>query len=326
MNIHSTFSGRLSWKRNVVSFLVLFISITAHGTVCAALQSPPQGADPQTLVVGMVSANPKKAHKALKLINDYAVSKMADEGITSGKVMIAKDNRQMVEWLRQGVVDWVVETTFSSLLFVRQSPVDIVLRQWKRGVPSYHSVIVARSDSPYKKLEDLVGQIIAFEDAGSTTSFFLPYTTMTNMGLQLTELTSPRQQPPKDTVGYAFARKEINMSTWVHRKLVAAAALSSTDWETKIPDKQKEDLAIIYQTMELPRSLLLFNRQMAPKQRKALRAVLLEAENTEQGQIALQAFYKTSKIDSLDQETLQSLQKSQKLLDIILNNIPTLEK
>jgi len=46
------------------------------------------------------------------------------------------------------------------------------LRSWKGGAAEYWSVILTERRSGINSLQDLLGKIIAFEDAGSTSAYF----------------------------------------------------------------------------------------------------------------------------------------------------------
>jgi phosphonate transport system substrate-binding protein len=132
----------------------LFLLI-GSATVVTALVHSGQGrlfAQNGCLVIGKVTQNPKKQYKKLKPMVDYVVKQMKDLGISQTKVLMTKDNRQMVSYLKQGKVDWVTETAFSGVLFQEKAKAEILLRKWKKGVPEYHTVIFTRKDSGINKL------------------------------------------------------------------------------------------------------------------------------------------------------------------------------
>ena len=177
----------------------------------------PTGAGAAEIVIGKVSSNPKKHHSRLKPIADYVAAKMTDLGITGAKVLMAKDNAQMVRYLRQGRVDWVTETAFATVIYQDAQVAEPLVRKWKKGVPEYHTVFVTRRDSDIRSFDDLAGRTIAFEDPGSTSAFLVPYATLKEQGMSLVELASPREKAPEGKVGYVFSHEEINTSIWVHK-------------------------------------------------------------------------------------------------------------
>jgi phosphonate transport system substrate-binding protein len=51
------------------------------------------------------------------------------------------------------------------------------------GSTGYHSVIVVRADSPYQKLEDLKGKVLAWADPNSTSGYAVPLYFMKKQGI-----------------------------------------------------------------------------------------------------------------------------------------------
>ena len=80
-----------------------------------ALWGSPAAAEPGVLVLGRVSDDPAAHYGQLKQLLDYVVPRMADVGIREGRVLMARDVRQMESYLRRGRVDWVTETAASAM-------------------------------------------------------------------------------------------------------------------------------------------------------------------------------------------------------------------
>lgn len=53
-----------------------------------------------------------------------------------------------------------------------------------------------------------------------------------------------------DAVGYVFARSELNISTWVHKRLADAGAMSDLDWNNprRMPEAFRRDMVTIGRT------------------------------------------------------------------------------
>lgn len=160
--------------------ILIFIALTLFTAPIVSGNNQVQSTQPEitegkkAIVLGRVSDNPKKHMAQLQSIADYVASKLVSHGITHGKVVIAKDNRQLINLLKQGRVDWISETPFSATLYEDQSLAEIILLRWKKGVSRYRTIFITRKDSGIEKLEDLVGKKIAFEDPGSTSGFYVP--------------------------------------------------------------------------------------------------------------------------------------------------------
>src|SRR3546814_1395171 len=86
-------------------------------------------------------------------------------------------------------------------------------------------------DSNIDSLEDLPGHSIAFQNSASTSAYFVPATELLERGLPMEILLSPLDRPAAGSVGYLFARSELNISTWVDKRLVDAGVMSNLDWD-----------------------------------------------------------------------------------------------
>ncbi len=269
-----------------------------------------------TLVIGRVSDNPQKHYKRLKPLVDYAVSHMKDLGIIRGEVLFANNNQEMIEYLKEGRVDWVTETIFSALIFCKETGAEIMAKRWKGGSADYHTIFFTRNDSQIKSIKNLKGKKIAFEDPGSTTSYFIPIIEIQKAGLKPVELNGPRVKPPAEKVGYVFAGRDINVTTWVFKGLADAGAYSNQDWENKddCPEAFKRNLKIIHRTKPFPRAVEIIRKDVNPEVKKRLKAILLDAHTDPNAKNALKAYRNTTRFDGLTKETKDSLEEAKNLL------------
>ena len=76
--------------------------------------------------------------------------------------------------MRQAKVDLYVDSAFASIVVNQPSVAELFLSRWKKGVEKYHSTIFVRRGEGIDSLDDLKGKMIAFEDPGSTSAYFLP--------------------------------------------------------------------------------------------------------------------------------------------------------
>ena len=283
-----------------LQLLLLAVSLLLPAFTLASKQ------DPGTLVIGKVSHNPKKHYHYLKPIADYVAARMGDLGIVRAKVLMARDNQQMIHFLRQGRVDWVTETVMSASEFAMQAGGEILLRKWKKGVPDYYTVFFTREESDIYDLASLVGRKLALEDPGSTTAFFVPVQILLERGFHLVRLDSLRNEPPEDAIGYVLSREEINASTLVHQGLVDAAAFNNLDWEKKdhLPHIFQRDMRIIHRSATLPRAVELVRAGLDPAIKGRLRALLLGAHLDANASYALQAYQQTSRFSELSDAEL----------------------
>lgn len=273
-------------------------------------------ASAETLVIGRVSGEPEKTYRQLKPILEYVVSKLHDVGITDGSVLVAKDQSEMIRLLKQGKVDWIQKGVFDALVFSKEAGAEIALRSWREGVPSYYAVIFSRKDTNINSLKDLVGKKIAFQDRDSTLAFYVPSAILRKSGFELAELVSPRDSTPAGKIGYAFAGKELTITTWVHRGLTDAGAYHNQNWSKPAdnPESMKKDLKIIYEGKPMPRMIEMLRGNLDPKIKAKIKEVLLHAHEDPAAQEALRAYGpETAKFDEFKGNTKEELVEAMSL-------------
>lgn len=274
---------------------------------CAA--APAFASDPHVLVLGRVSDDPKAHYEQLKPLLDYVVPRMADVGITEGRILMARDLQQMTSYLRRGRVDWVTETSANAMRLRQRSGAEALLLTERDGVSRYGSLVFARRDSGIASLEDLRGRSIVFQNPSSTSAYVLPAMDLLNAGLPLQLLLSPMDKPDPASVGYLFARSELNISTWVHKRLADAGAMSNLDWNNpqRMPPSYRADFVVIDRSDAVPRAIEMVRGDLDQRIRARLREVLLEAGNDPDAREALLQFFGTTGFHPVDATTEASL-------------------
>lgn len=297
-----------------ISSLAAVLLVTTLLTPCFARD---------TLVIGKVTSNPAKHYDTLRPIVDYVVAQMGDLGITEGKVLMAKDNEQMIEYLNSGQIDWITDTVFTAIEFEEQANAELLVRKWKKGVPDYHTIIFTRKDSGINTLEQLAGHTIAFEDKGSTSAYFIPAAVLLQNGLNLSPLDRPNHTPTDDSVGYVFSGAEINTSTWVHKKIVAAGAYNNLDWykDDHLPPMFREDFQIIHSTPSIPRAVEIVSASMDPKVKARLKDILTTMHEDPEAADVLKSYQKTSKMDELTPEILANIEQAREIRRMVLQHL-----
>jgi len=261
------------------------------------------------LVLGRISDNPAAHYEQLKPLLDYVVPKMAGVGIREGRILMARDLQQMESYLRRGRVDWVTETSAGAMLLQAHAGARPLLLTERDGVSEYRTVFFARRDSGVRSLDDLRGRSIAFQNASSTSAYYVPAMLLVERGLPLEILLSPRDRPAPDSVGYVFARSELNVATWVHKRLVDVGALSNLDWNStqRMPASYRRDLVAIHQTGSFPRGLEMVGAGMAPAVEARLREVLAQAADDPAAREALVGFFGTTRFLPIDAAAQRAL-------------------
>ena len=297
---------------------IVILSLFLFFLVCMNLQ-----AEQNTITIGRVSDHPKKHYKKLKPFIDYIAENLEHMGIKKGRVLLAKDNHRLIKYLREGKVDIVTETPFSSIIYMEKAGAKPLLRRWKKSVPIYNSYIFVRKDSGINSLKDLKGKVIAFEDPGSTTGYFLPKVTIIKEGLEMVELKNYKQKPPSDKVGYCFAHGEPNIAHWVHKSLVDAGALSNIEYQEadEVPPRFLPDFKVIYKTEPVPRNLILVRGDMNPEMQTAVKDILINMRLNKEGRKIMWKLSKTLHFDEFPEGVEEIIEKFKEKYELIKEEI-----
>jgi len=278
-----------------ISFFIWLLALLAYTGLAVAQD---------TITISKVTTDLKKHYLIFQPLIDYVAKRLNHMGVKEGEVFLVKDNAELVKFVRQGRIDIVTESLFSSIYFMNKAGMKILLRRWKKGVPVYHSVIFVRKDSGINALADLKGNTVAFEDPGSTTGYFLPKAEIIKHGFKTVELHTVREKVPADKVGYCFAKTEVNVGHWVHKGWAAAGALDNITYNEseEVPADFIADFKIIYRSEDVPRYLMLVRGDMDPKVQAEIKKILLGMESDEEGKKVLQNMEKTAKFDEFSQD------------------------
>ncbi len=300
---------------NLTATITLACRLLAVGLLCLGIGTPAFASDDDhVLVLGRISDDPQAHYEQLKPLLDYVVPRMHDVGITEGRILMARNAQQMSSYLRRGRVDWVTETAGTAMELEQQARAIPLLITERNGVSRYHTIFFVRRDSGIDSLEALRGRSIAFQSVGSTSAYFVPAIELLDRNLSMEILLSPMDQPAAGSVGYVFARSELNISTWVHKRLVDAGVMNNLDWDNpkRMPPSYRRDLKIIHQTAPYPRALEMVRGGLAPRVRLRLQKVLIDAATDPDAREALLGFFKTTRflpIDAQSQKSLDDLRK-----------------
>ncbi|HEY1267688.1 MAG TPA: phosphate/phosphite/phosphonate ABC transporter substrate-binding protein [Candidatus Binatia bacterium] len=253
------------------------------------------GQGTKTIALGFVSEKPPAEVEAhLKDFIGYVAGKLNVEG----KVVTAKTPSQLANAIETKKVDFYMDSPYPTYLVNRNGASVLLLRRWKNGKAEYRSVVFTKKDGPVKKLDDLKGKLIAFEDPGSTSAYFLPKVYLMKKGLTLTEKPAPDSRVATKEIGYVFTYSTAKTIEMVLTGKVAGAAFSDDDF-AKADDQAKAQIAKLAETGAFPRNLVSVRKDLDPGLAKKLKDVLLGMANDAEGRKALANTDATDKFDPL---------------------------
>jgi phosphonate transport system substrate-binding protein len=277
--------------------MVGFLLGTNAGVKAVAQGAP--GAGPATISLGIVSQKPTHKIEEHRDFVNYLARKLSSVPDANGVVVVTPTALELAKLLGEKKVDFYMESPYPTFVINKQIGARILLRRWKGGVGEYRSIIFARGDRGAARLDDLLGKMIAFEDPGSTSGYFLPKVLFFQKGFKLTEKPSFEAKVSGKEIGYLFAQgSEKNLRNWVLTRKVAAAAYSDNDF-AKLDEKTKQELVILAETPMFPRHLLSVRKDLDPAIADRLKNILLSMHRDEEGQKILKKTDQTTKFDEL---------------------------
>ena len=239
---------------------------------------------------------------------DYAARKLSPSGETKGTVVVAPSAAQMMKLLEEKRVDFYMESPYPTYLINRLGAATLLLRRWKGGIAEYRSLIFTGKESGIARLEDLRGKIIAFEDPGSTSGYFLPKLFLLKKGFSVVEKPSAGAKVSAGEIGYIFAGTEKNIVNLVLQKKVAAGAFSNDDYAS-LDDTAKASISILGESESVPRHLVSVRKDLSEPVVKRLKEILLSMHQDDEGQKILRQTDNTTKFDSLCREARRSVRR-----------------
>ena len=217
---------------------------------------------------------------------------------TKGIVLVAPTAGQMTKLLEEKRVDFYMESPYPTYLINRLGAARLLLRAWKGGMAEYRSLIFTSKQSGVTEPKELRGKIIAFEDPGSTSGYFLPKLFLLKKGFSMSEQASPESKISAGEIGYIFANTSNEVVRLVLQKKVTAGAFSTDDYAA-LEDKNKPLISILAETESVPRHLVSVRKDLPETVVKRLKSILLAMDQDKEGQQILKQTDNTTRFDSL---------------------------
>jgi phosphonate transport system substrate-binding protein len=108
-------------------------------------------------------------------------------------------------------------------------------------------------------------------------------------------------QGSSQDVRYLFGGAEINVVGSLIRGRVEAAAISNLDMDDDevMTSRFKNQLRVLHETRRVPRSVMLMRSSLPPSVRDDLKAILLDAHQTDTGRAVLRKYLKIKQFESM---------------------------
>lgn len=264
-----------------------------------ALAQTPAGFKAKTITLGIVAeTNQKEIEAHFQDFVRYLAQKLSSASKIEGKIVLTPTQSRLASLLTERKADFYMESPHPTYMINSvYGAGKLLLRRWKGGMADYHSAIFTTRNGETKRLEDLKGKIIAFEDPESTSGYFLPKLFLTKKGFKLSRKAQIEAKVSRGEIGYIFAQSQDKLVDLVLTKQVAAGAFSNDDY-AGLDGSKKSAITILAETASLPRHLVSVRKDLAPGLAKGLEKILLSMHEDPEGRSILQKIG-TTKFDAL---------------------------
>jgi phosphonate transport system substrate-binding protein len=294
--IQSVFLQRLTLPRLLFGTL-----LSANLLLCdAATAQTASKNESRAIVLGLISEiNQTAIEEQFREFVRYIARRLAMLPESDAKVIIAPTAFELVKHLEQRRVDFYMESAYPTytINYVHNAG-KTLLRRWKGGIAEYQSLIITKRDSGVKRLADLRGKTMIFEDPGSTSGYLMPKLFLARNGFKLAEKRGfdANASPADITYSFAYSRRKLLDS--VLNKQVAAGAISDDD-HARLDSASKSDIVVLAQTEKLPRHLVSVRADLSQQTVARLHDILIAMHDDPEGQKILKKTDQTTKFDRL---------------------------
>jgi len=253
----------------------------------------------KTLILGVVfQGAPQPVENHFRPLVEYVAHKFSRTDETKGVIVVAPSAGQMIKLLEEKRVDFYMESPYPTYLINRLGSARLLLRAWKGGMPEYRSLIFTSKQSDVTDPKALLGKIIAFEDPGSTSGYFLPKLFLLKKGFSMSKQASLESKVSARDIACIFANTSNEVVNLVLRQKVSAGAFSTDDY-AGLETTNKPLIAILAETESVPRYLVSVRKGLPEPVTKRLTSILLAMNQDPEGQQILRQTDNTTKYDSL---------------------------
>jgi phosphonate transport system substrate-binding protein len=291
---------------------------TPDPTESATVTPTEEAAQPagRAIVLGDISDDPAEVIEGAQPLADYLAANLSEFGITEGQVRVAADDAEMIALLESGEVDLYFDSLYPITLISDSIGATPFIRRWRFGVEEYYSVIFTTQSSGITSLEQLKGQLIAFDNQFSTSGFVLPAVYLIGEGYTLAGKADYDQTASAEEIGFVFSFDDENTLQWVLNGLVAAGATDDFNFEQGFPEEAREQLVALGQTDSVPRQVGLARPGLEADLLEAIKAVLIAADESPEGQAVLEN-YQTSQFDDFPEGIEAAQEEMRAIMDTV---------
>lgn len=304
--------------------LVLLIGfVAACGPTAATPASTPSSrAAPTTAPASTLGtdANPIKMVMipfvdANQLVKDMTpfVDLVAKEAGYKIKFDVTTSYGPAIEGMGAGKVDVAWYGPLQYVLAHDKYGADVMLVSQQKGSTQYRGAFFVRTDSPYKKLEDVKGKRVAFTDSASTSGYLYPNALIKSRGLDPKNFFSD--------VIFAGGHDKSLIALYKGEVDVAAAFETAREERVKqtLPDILEKTRVLEY-TDWIPNDNVAVGKHVPKDVVEKLKAALMKVTSTPEGSAALVKAIGTEKLLPIEDKAYDPIRVAAQALDIDLSS------
>jgi phosphonate transport system substrate-binding protein len=277
-------------KKNILPTLLFAAALVIVAAVDAAAQT-------RTITLGVISKRTQaEVEPQFRDFVRYIARKMGGRSPVEGKVLVAPSIVRLEKLIEEDKVDFYMESPYTTYLINATGTALPLLRRWKSGAAEYRGVLFTKKDSGAERVEDLRGRMIALEDPGSTSGYFLPKVFLAAKGLKLAEKSSLDAAVAPGEIGYIFGYSTARVIDLVLTRKVVAGAFSNEDYD-RLDAKKKSEVVVLAETENFPRYFVSIRKELDPEVAGRLQDVLLAMHQDAEGRAVLEKLENTTKFD-----------------------------
>jgi phosphonate transport system substrate-binding protein len=229
----------------IFSAILLFEIILVSRAAGQKLARP----EAKTITLGIVAeTNQKEIEAHFQDFVGYLAGKLSSTSKLEGRIVLVSTQSRLASLLSARKADFYMESPHPTHMINNvYGAGKLLLRRWKGGMADYHAAIFTTKNGGTKRVEDLQGKIIAFEDAESTSGYFLPKLYLTKKGFKLLPKTQNDAKVSSGEIGYIFAGSQEKLVDSVLTNKVAAGAFSNDD-HAALDESKRSQITILAET------------------------------------------------------------------------------
>jgi phosphonate transport system substrate-binding protein len=239
-----------------------FAALLASGMFTPTLAASDGLAEDGVLKVGFI---PAEDARAVVRQSQSVIDQVSKTLGMKTEIFVGSDYNATIEALRANKVDVALMGAFGYVLATTQAPVEAfaVTVTAASMSPSYHSIIIAKTESPLDSLQSLKGHTFAFVDPSSTSGSLMPSAAMIDAHIV----------PEKDLKQVIYSGGHDASIIAVAQGKVEAAAVADRIFKGAC-DKKLVDCAtikVIWTSPAIPNDPLFYRKALSDEMKKKIR-------------------------------------------------------